>query len=80
MDPYIAEAMAFGVMWALQTPQGRFGPAPDAFGHSGAGGSIHGGWPTEKTGFSYVMNQMRDDPEDRRSRYVLQRLYDIVRG
>ncbi|KQV03151.1 serine hydrolase domain-containing protein [Devosia sp. Root105] len=79
MDPYIAEAMAFGVGWALQTPQGRFGPAPDAFGHSGAGGSIHGGWPTEQVGFSYTMNQMRGDPEDLRSRHVLKRLYEIVR-
>ncbi len=79
MDPYIAEAMAFGVCWALQTPQTRFGPAPDAFGHSGAGGSIHGGWPTEQVGFSYVMNQMRVDPEDHRSRHVLRRLYEIVR-
>lgn len=79
MDPYIAEAMAFGVCWALQTPQGRFGPAPDAFGHSGAGGSIHGGWPSEGVGFSYVMNEMRVDPEDLRSRHVLKRLYEIVR-
>src|SRR3569623_923930 len=78
MDPYIAEAMAFGTVWALQTPHGRFGPAPDAFGHSGAGGSIHGAWPTQGTGFSYVMNEMRSDPEDRRSRYILQRLYEIV--
>lgn len=78
MDPYIAEAMAFGVVWALQTPQGRFGPAPDAFGHSGAGGSIHGAWPSQKTGFSYVMNQMRGDVEDLRSRHVLKRLYEIV--
>lgn len=80
MDPYIAEAMAFGVCWALQTPQTRFGPAPDAFGHSGAGGSIHGGWPTERVGFSYVMNQMRADPEDLRSRHVLKQLYDLVRA
>ena len=78
MDPYIAEAMAFGTVWALQTPQGRFGPAPDAFGHSGAGGSIHGAWPTQGTGFSYTMNEMRADPEDRRSRYVLQRLHEVV--
>lgn len=78
VDPYIGEAMAFGVCWALQTPQGRFGPAPDAFGHSGAGGSIHGGWPTQRVGFSYVMNEMRADPEDLRSRHVLRRLYEIV--
>ncbi|RYE10853.1 MAG: class A beta-lactamase-related serine hydrolase [Hyphomicrobiales bacterium] len=80
MDPYIAEAMAFGTVWALQTPQGRFGPAPDAFGHSGAGGSIHGAWPTERTGFSYTMNEMRADPTDARSRHVLMRLYEIVRA
>src|SRR3569833_2058602 len=78
MDPYIAEAMAFGTMWALQTPQGRFGPAPDAFGHSGAGGSIHGAWPTQRTGFSYTMNEMRADPEDKRSRYLLQKLFAVV--
>ena len=78
MDPYIAEAMAFGVGWALQTLQGRFGPAPDAFGHSGAGGSIHAAWPTEGVGFSYIMNEMRADPEDLRSRHLLRRLYEIV--
>jgi CubicO group peptidase (beta-lactamase class C family) len=78
MDPYIDEAMAFGTMWALQTPQGRFGPPADAFGHSGAGGSIHGAWPTHRTGFSYTMNEMRADPEDKRSRYVLERLFEIV--
>lgn len=80
MDPYIAEAMAFGTMWALQTPQGRFGPASNAFGHSGAGGSIHGAWPTERTGFSYTMNEMRADPTDARSRHVLARLYEVVRA
>ncbi len=78
MDPYIAEAMAFGTIWALQTPQGRFGPAPDAFGHSGAGGSIHGAWPTERTGFSYTMNEMRADTTDARSRHILARLHEIV--
>jgi CubicO group peptidase (beta-lactamase class C family) len=78
MDPYIAEAMAFGTIWALQTPQGRFGPSPDAFGHSGAGGSIHGAWPTERTGFSYTMNEMRADPADARSRHVLKRLHEVV--
>ena len=79
MDPYIAEAMAFGVMWALQTPQVRFGPPADAFGHSGAGGSIHGAG-RRKGPDSYVMNEMRADPEDRRCRMSCKRLYDIVRG
>jgi len=75
LDPYIAELMAYGVMWALQTPQGRFGPDPAAFGHSGAGGSIHGAWPDHGVGFSYTMNQMRVDPQDQRSRPLLAALY-----
>lgn len=78
LDPYILELMAFGVMWAIQTPQRRFGPAPDAFGHSGAGGSIHGAWPTQKVGFSYTMNQMWADQEDARSRHLLVRLMEYV--
>jgi CubicO group peptidase (beta-lactamase class C family) len=77
-DPYVVEPMAYGTVFAIQTEQGRFGPAPDAFGHSGAGGSIHGGWPSTGTGFSYTMNQMRIDPEDARSRHVLGALHRIV--
>ncbi len=80
MDPYIAEAMAFGIVFALQTPQHRFGPPSDAFGHTGAGGSIHAAWPSRKVGFSYVMNEMRADPEDRRSRYILRALARCVDG
>jgi CubicO group peptidase (beta-lactamase class C family) len=79
-DPYILEAMAFGTVFALQTEQGRYGPDPEAFGHAGAGGSIHGGWPASRTGFSYVMNQMRIDPDDVRSRHVLKALYEVVSG
>lgn len=78
LDPYILELMAYGVMWAIQTPQRRFGRVPDAFGHSGAGGSIHGAWPSHGVGFSYTMNEMRVDPEDARSRYVLERLEECV--
>jgi CubicO group peptidase (beta-lactamase class C family) len=77
-DPYVIEPMAYGVVFAMQTEQGRFGPPADAFGHAGAGGSIHGGWPSNGTGFSYTMNQMRIDPEDARSRYVLKALHEAV--
>lgn len=77
-DPFIPERMAYGLGWAIQTPQMRFGPAPDAFGHSGAGGSIHGGWPSAGTGFSYTMSEMRVDPEDLRSRRILDALYAVV--
>jgi CubicO group peptidase (beta-lactamase class C family) len=78
MDPYIAEAMAFGTVFALQTPQGRFGPPPDAFGHTGAGGSIHAAWPSQGLGVSYVMSEMRADPEDQRSRYMFEALLGCV--
>jgi CubicO group peptidase (beta-lactamase class C family) len=78
LDPYIIELMAYGVMWAIQTQQGRFGPPADAFGHAGAGGSIHGAWPSQQVGFSYTMNQMRVDPEDARVRHVLKRLMECV--
>jgi CubicO group peptidase (beta-lactamase class C family) len=79
-DPYILEPMAYGTVFAIQTWQGRFGPAADAFGHAGAGGSIHGGWPSLQTGFSYTMNQMRIDAEDLRSRHVLKRLHEVIAG
>ena len=56
----------------------RFGPEPDAFGHDGAGGSVHGAWPAQRVGFSYAMNLMRDDPEDRRSLALLEALYSSL--
>ena len=49
----------------------RFGPAPDAFGHDGAGGSVHGAWPGQRVGFSYAMNLMRDDAATRDRRRSL---------
>jgi len=79
-DPFVVEPMAYGTVFAVQTEQGRFGPALDAFGHSGAGGSIHGGWPSSGTGFSYTMNQMRIDPDDIRSRHVLKALHAVISG
>jgi CubicO group peptidase (beta-lactamase class C family) len=80
MDPFIAEPMAFGTAYALQTEQGRFGPPADAFGHSGAGGSIHCAWPSQGLGLSYVMNEMRADPEVRRTHGMLEALYSVVAG
>jgi hypothetical protein len=70
--------MAYGTVLALQTEQRRYGPVPDAFGHAGAGGSVHGGWPSLRTGFSCTMNQMRTDPDDSRSCYVLEKLHAVI--
>lgn len=44
----------------LQNELMNFGPAEDAFGHGGAGGSNHGAWPSLGVGWSYAMNLMRD--------------------
>lgn len=54
---------AFGTGFSLQTDAHEFGPPVTAFGHSGAGGSIHGAWPDDRIGFSYLMNDLRDDQE-----------------
>lgn len=77
-DPFVGEAIAFGVCWNLQAGLNRFGPVPDAFGHTGAGGSIHGAWPTQRLGFSYVMSELRGDPDDLRTRPLFARLHELV--
>lgn len=71
---------AFGIGFALQTSEHRLGPPDDAFGHAGAGGSLHGCWPTEGVGFSYAMNLLRDDLEDPRGVSLMRALYRAVRG
>jgi hypothetical protein len=52
------------------------GPAADAFGHTGAGGSSHGAWPSLRTGFSYVTAELRREDEDERARTLLAALHE----
>jgi CubicO group peptidase (beta-lactamase class C family) len=73
-DPVSDALSAYGVGFALQTETLPFGPPPDAFGHNGAGGSVHGAWPTQRVGFSYAPNQRRDDDPDERSQSLLRAL------
>jgi CubicO group peptidase (beta-lactamase class C family) len=75
LDPLTAAQQAFGVGFELQTSSRVFGPAPDGFGHTGAGGSVHGCWPTQRVGFSYAMNLLRDDADDERAKAVLGALW-----
>jgi CubicO group peptidase (beta-lactamase class C family) len=77
-DALAPETLAFGVGFELQTELSRLGPAVVAFGHSGAGGSVHGAWPTHRVGFSYTMNQMREEYDDERARPLLAALYAAV--
>jgi CubicO group peptidase (beta-lactamase class C family) len=76
-DPVLDEEQCFGVGFELQTTNKPFGPPTDAFGHTGAGGSVHGRWPAQRIGFSYAMNLMRDDQltGDARPRALLDALY-----
>jgi CubicO group peptidase (beta-lactamase class C family) len=75
-DPLLDEPQRFGVGFELQTELGMFGPPAKAFGHTGAGGSVHGRWPSHNVGFSYAMNLMHDDfPEgDPRPKALLEAL------
>ena len=69
---------SFGVGFQLQTDTLTLGPEPGAFGHGGAGGSVHGRWPRQRLGFSYAMNQLRDDPGDMRAAALLTALYNCI--
>lgn len=58
---------------------GLYGPDPDAFGHSGWGGSFAFGDPRHGLGCAYVMNQMGTDlVGDPRAVSVVNTLYDIL--
>jgi CubicO group peptidase (beta-lactamase class C family) len=74
--------VAFGIGFELQTERRILGPPPCAFGHSGAGGSVHGAWPRLGVGFSYAMNQMRSDIDtpqgDKRSQRLLRALFEAL--
>jgi CubicO group peptidase (beta-lactamase class C family) len=79
-DPFSDEPYACGIGYELQTENAVLGPPPAAFGHTGAGGSVHAAWPDERVGVSYAMNELRDDPAgDLRSQTLLRALSDAVR-
>lgn len=70
------EPQVFGLGFALQAETSKLGPPADAFGHGGAGGSMHGAWPSMGVGFSYAMNELRDDlMGDRRAAALLNALW-----
>jgi hypothetical protein len=77
-DPYDGELCHYSIGFELQKPAHMFlGPVERAFGHPGAGGSAHGAWPDAHVGFSYAMNLLRDD-EDERGRRLLRALFDSL--
>lgn len=78
-DQFMDEPFAFAAGFELQTPRMELGPASSAFGHGGAGGSIHAAWPDHRLGLSYAMNEMRNSSQgDMRSLSLLRALFDCL--
>ncbi|MFE9957599.1 hypothetical protein [Micromonospora sp. NPDC005299] len=77
-SPRWGTPMAYGTGFELHTELEVFGPRGDAFGHAGAGGSRHGGWPSGQVGFSYAMNEARVDLPDPRPRALLAALHSAT--
>ena len=50
--------VAFGSASGCPPRAREYGPVDGGFGHTGAGGSVHGAWPDRRVGFSYAMNRM----------------------
>jgi len=78
-EVFTNEPCVYGVGFQLQAEESQFGSPPEAFGHTGAGGSVHGAWPNEAIGFSYAMNDMRDEIDgDPRSDSLLRALFEAI--
>ena len=73
-----ARPLRSGLGYELADPIGTYGPAPVAFGHSGAGGSRHGAWPDAGIGFSFTMNELHSEDTDDRATNLLDTLHDCL--
>lgn len=79
-DPLSGRFLRFGVGFELNPNPSCLGEPDDAFGHTGAGGSTHGGWPTQRASFSYVMGEFRPETNDGRARRLLVALLEAIEG
>jgi CubicO group peptidase (beta-lactamase class C family) len=70
--------LRFGLGYELADPIGTYGPVAPAFGHSGAGGGLHGAWPAKNVGFSFLTNEMLAENQDRRAKDLLAELARLV--
>jgi len=68
----------FGLGYELADAIGTYGPAPVAFGHSGAGGGRHGAWPEEGLGFSFTTSELQSEDTDERGSLLLTTLADCL--
>lgn len=77
-DPLSGRLLRFGVGFELNPNPSRLGAPLDAFGHTGAGGSTHGAWPSLRTSFSYTMREFQLESEDLRAAELLAALHSCV--
>ena len=78
-DPLTGRPLRFGPTgYELAHTPSALGPPDDAFGHTGAGGSSHGAWPSLRTGFSYSTNMLQPENADGRARALLDALQAAV--
>jgi CubicO group peptidase (beta-lactamase class C family) len=78
-DPLTGRPLRFGPTgYELAGTPSALGPPADAFGHTGTGGGSHGGWPSLRTGFSYLTARLRPETVDARAKSLLDTLHDAV--
>jgi CubicO group peptidase (beta-lactamase class C family) len=65
-DPLSGRLLRFGVGFELNPNPSRLGMDQLAFGHTGAGGSTHGAWPSLQGSFSYAMREFQSENADSR--------------
>ena len=77
-DQLSGRFLRFGVGFELNPNPSCLGKPSDAFGHTGAGGSTHGAWPSLQTSFSYVMGEFVPENRDDRAIRLLEALHECV--
>ena len=77
-DPLSGRLLRFGVGFELNPNPSRLGMDQLAFGHTGAGGSTHGAWPSLQGSFSYAMREFQSENADSRGIELLDVLDECI--
>lgn len=71
--------VAFGLGYEVQDALHTYGPTDRAYGHSGAGGCLHGALPELGVGFSFHTQEMLAENVDHRASRLLEALVNGLR-
>lgn len=74
-DPLTGRLLRFGFGFEINPNPSCLGASHDAFGHTGAGGSTHGAWPSHGIAYSYVVREYRPESNDGRAARLLGALW-----